>query len=141
MASDPSKIVRDFISTVWNAGDTSMVRSFIHPRYEVGGREGKTVGTEWVIANVTTFRHAFPDLTIEIEEMVASRDLVAVRTRLRGTHLGTWKEIAATGRQVDYQEAAFWTIDVGTGLIRRGSFIADGLTLRIQLGLLPASVW
>lgn len=138
MASDPSKIVRDFISTVWNAGDTSMVRSFIHPRYEV---EGKTVGTEWVIANVTTFRHAFPDLTIEIEEIVASRDLVAVRTRLRGTHLGTWKEIAATGRQVDYQEAAFWTIDVGTGLIRRGSFIADALTLRIQLGLLPASVW
>jgi predicted ester cyclase len=97
------------------------------------------VGPDWVIANVTRFRHAFPDLTVEIEEIVASRDLVAVRTRLRGTHLGTWKAVAATGLRVDYQEAAFWTFDPKTSLIRRGHFIADGLTLRIQLGLLPAS--
>ena len=138
MTPDPSVVVRGFIATVWNAGDTATVRSYIHPEY---GVDGETVGPAWVAANVAQFRRAFPDLTVTIEQIVAAGDLVAVRLRMQGTHLGQWKDIAPTLRPVDYQEAAFWTVDPETSLIRSGHFVADALTLRIQLGLLSSSAW
>lgn len=37
MATDPSSVVRDFITSIWNAGDTTAVRSYIHPEYSVDG--------------------------------------------------------------------------------------------------------
>lgn len=138
MAPDLSQVVRDFIAVVWNAGDTSMARMYIHPEYTVDGEEA---GPDWVATNAARFRHAFPDLKVTVEQIAASDDLVAVRLRMQGTHLGIWKDVAPTGRRVDYQEASFWTVDAETGLIRSGHFVADALTPRIQLGLLPPSVW
>lgn len=138
MATDPSSVIRDFITSIWNAGDTTAVRSYIHPEYSV---DGEIVGPDWVATNVARFRYAFPDLTMTIEQIVAAGDLVAIRLRMQGTHLGQWKGIAPTHHQVDYQEAAFWTVDLETGLVRSGHFVADALTLRIQLGLLPSSIW
>lgn len=138
MAPDPSSIVRAFIATVWNAGKISDVHNCIHPEYSV---DGQTVGKDWVEANVAQFRLAFPNLTVTIEQIVAADETVAARLRMQGTHLGQWKGIAPTHRRVDYQEAAFWTVDPETGLIRSGHFVADALTLRVQLGLLPSTAW
>ncbi len=39
MKIDPSEIVRDFITTVWNAGRTSDIPGYIHPKYTVDGEE------------------------------------------------------------------------------------------------------
>jgi len=59
--------------------------------------------------------------------------------RLRGTHLGEWKGWPPTGRTVDYREAAFWTFE--DGKLRAGQFVADTLSLRVQLGIIPATAW
>lgn len=50
-----------------------------------------------------------------------------------------WTGIPASGRRTDYREAAFWTLR--DGQIVEGQFVAESLTLRVQLGQIPAIVW
>ncbi len=47
------------------------------------------------------FRTAFPDLTAEPVEMVASDDWVAMRYTVRGTHRGEFQGHAPTGRSFE----------------------------------------
>jgi predicted ester cyclase len=106
----------------------------IHPDYLI---DGVGHGPEAVKSNVKAFREAFPDLTWAIEDVVAEGDRVAMRLMLRGTHLGVFRGIAPTGRQVTMQEMVFWRLL--DGRLHSGWFQADMLGLRVQLGALPAS--
>jgi predicted ester cyclase len=47
-------------------------------------------------------RAAFPDLNTTIEQLIAEGDWVAHRMVHRGTHLGEFRGIAPTGRQVEF---------------------------------------
>src|SRR5690606_10596320 len=51
---------------------------------------------------VDAFRGAFPDLHIEVEDMVAEGDKVTARCRVRGTHRGDALGIAATNKEIDF---------------------------------------
>ena len=46
---------------------------------------------------------AFPDATMEINEQLAERDLVATRKTLRGTHLGELWGLPPTGNRVAFE--------------------------------------
>src|ERR1700759_3205462 len=46
---------------------------------------------------------AFPDATMEINEQLAERDLVATRKTLRGTHLGELWDLPPTGNRVEFE--------------------------------------
>jgi predicted ester cyclase len=45
-------------------------------------------------------RVAFPDVTIELEDIVAEGDKIAFRSTMRGTHQGEFLDIAPTGLEV-----------------------------------------
>ena len=121
-----------FITEVWNAGDLGVADEVIHPDYVVPG-----IGyvAEAVKQNVTAFREAFPDLAWTIDDVVGEGDRVAIRLTLHGTHLGTFRGIAPTGRSVTMQEMVFWRLI--DGRLHTGWFQADMMGLRIQLGVLP----
>lgn len=97
-------VARRFITQVWNAGELAAVDTLIHPDYEVPGVE---TGPEAVKRNVLTFRAAFPDLVLTIDEIIGEGDRVAMRVTLRGTHLGTFRGIVPTGRVVTMEEVCF----------------------------------
>ena len=61
---------------------------------------GAPPGPQAVAAVVAMFRAAFPDLTIEIDELVAEGDKVCARATTRGTHRGTIFGLAPTGKTV-----------------------------------------
>jgi predicted ester cyclase len=129
-------VIRQFIDVIWNLGETDRIAEFIHEDYAV---DGTVVGPGWVADNVASYRLAFPDLEVAIVETVSDRNHVAALLRLRGTHQGLWRGILATGLPVDYREAAFWSFSGGK--IVSGQFVAESLTLRVQLGQIPRSVW
>jgi predicted ester cyclase len=122
-----------FITDVWNAGDLGVADEVIHPDYVVPGIGH---GAAAVKQNVTAFREAFPDLVWTIDDVVGEGDRVAVRLTLHGTHQGTFRDIAPTGRSVTMQEMAFWRLL--DGRLHAGWFQADMMGLRIQLGVLPS---
>lgn len=131
-----AELVKRFVSQVWNEGNFSQIDRFVAKDYEV---DATRVGRDWIVNNVSRFRSAFPDLQVSIVTIVCEENQIAAMLRLQGTHLGDWRGFPASGERVDYREAAFWTVQ--NGLISRGEFIAESLTMRIQLGLLPTSSW
>ena len=54
---------------------------------------------------------AFPRYEIVVDEMIAERDLVALRGTFRGVHLGTFAGIPATGRQAAAGLMIFYRIE------------------------------
>ena len=57
-------------------------------------------GPEGFIGFFTQFRHAFPDLKIAVEHMVADDDNVAIAYTATGTHQGPFQGIPATGKKI-----------------------------------------
>lgn len=80
---------------------------------------------------------AFPDVQITTEEMIAVNDKVVLRWTFRGTHLGTFRDIPATGNAVTWSGIDLYTIINGkiTSSIRE----ADSLNLLQQLNVTVSS--
>src|SRR5688572_9901642 len=53
--------------------------------------------------NAETLFTAFPDIQVDVQDMFATDDKVAVRVRLTGTHAGPFLGHQATGKRIDYQ--------------------------------------
>jgi steroid delta-isomerase-like uncharacterized protein len=77
------------------------VDSFFAPEFvSHNNPPGFPPGVDGVKQFFSMFRDAFPDVTVEIDEMVAEGDRVAVATTFTGTHEGELMGVAPTGRRV-----------------------------------------
>jgi steroid delta-isomerase-like uncharacterized protein len=64
-------------------------------------------------ARVAEIRRAFPDLEMTIERQIAEGPWVATRVTYRGTHLGDFAGIPATGRRIEYAGTAMDRLENG----------------------------
>ena len=80
---------------------------------------------------VEVIKRGFPDLHAHIDDIVAAGGLVAVRLTFRGTHLGEYLGIPATGRTVEYVSYEFYRI--AGGLIAEEWICSDMATMDRQL--------
>lgn len=82
-------------------------------------------------------RAAFPDLRMDVEDVLADGDKAVARVRVTGTHTAEFMGIPATGRSV-----AVNLIDISRfgndGLAREHWGVVDQLALMQQLGAIPA---
>jgi len=51
------------------------------------------------------FVRAFPDLKVQIDDVIAEEDKVVMRATTTGTHQGDLMGIAATGKKISYEES------------------------------------
>jgi predicted ester cyclase len=84
---------------------------------------------------VTDLRRGFPDLKITIEQVIGEGEFVAIRSRVEGTHLGTYRGIPPTGRPIAQSQLHLFHI-VG-GQSRETWQEIDGLGIMQQLGIFP----
>lgn len=85
---------------------------------------------------IAPFRTSFPDVRMQIVQLVGEADTVAARFRCSGTHLGPWRGHAPTGRRFeDIDEVYFFTFR--EGLIAQAWGLEDTLERCRQLGLRP----
>ena len=85
---------------------------------------------------VIMFHDAFPDVSFQIEELIAEGDTVAARVTWSGTHRGNWLGIAPTDRAVQQKQMHFMHFRDGQMIDHVA--VRDDLGLRQQLGVLPA---
>jgi predicted ester cyclase len=98
-------IAREVMERAFNQGDVSAVDEYTDPN---GIDHQEPPGTDFIAHvkyAVQGMRSAFPDLHFEIHDMLAEGDIVAFRSTMTGTHLGTLdlmpgRALPATGRKV-----------------------------------------
>jgi steroid delta-isomerase-like uncharacterized protein len=65
-----------------------------------GGSIGQTADLASFQSALASMFASFPDLHLELHDSIAENDRVAVRVTLRGTHLGEFQGVPATGNRV-----------------------------------------
>jgi steroid delta-isomerase-like uncharacterized protein len=95
---------------------------------------GPIRGPEGVRQTLNNLLTGFPDLRLEIEQILASGDHVVTRVRLNGTHRGNFAGIAPTNKSVSWRGCT--VSEVRNGKVIRSRVYADNATLFQQIGAL-----
>jgi len=121
-----------------NAHDIDGYLKLIDDAY-VGESEitGIVRGREGARQSLTAMFQAFPDLHIEVEEIIASGDHIVSRSHVTGTHKGAFGGAPATNKKVDWHSCN--VVEVKNGKAVRSRLYADNVSLLRQLGVLPAA--
>jgi len=83
---------------------------------------------------IAPFRASFPDMQMEIVQLVVEGDTVVGRFRCSGTHLGPWRGHEPTGRRFErVDEVGFFTVHAGR--LARAWGLEDTHDRLRQLGL------
>ncbi|MEV0829291.1 ester cyclase [Nonomuraea rubra] len=81
------------------------IDEIVHPDVQVGTPLPLEVtGTAAMKEVLAVLRRAFPDLHIQIEDVIAEGDRVVTRNTVTGTHRGEYMGIPPTGRSITYKE-------------------------------------
>jgi predicted ester cyclase len=118
--------VRRFVDEAVNGGQDELIDELVAPELTGAVRE-------WFGA----FRASFPDVHMDIVELVADGDTVVGRFECSATHLGEWRGHAPTGRRFErVDEVYFFTFDGDRIAAVWG--LEDTLDRFQQLGLDPS---
>jgi steroid delta-isomerase-like uncharacterized protein len=138
MSAQNKTVMRRIYEEVWNQGNFDVLDEVVSPNY-IGhlptppnaptGREG----LRWLIQ---TYRNAFPDIHVQLEDQFAEDDKVMSRITIRGTHQGQFMHIPPTGNEVSLQAIVVTRFENGQNA--EGWAAIDRLILMQQLGVIPA---
>jgi steroid delta-isomerase-like uncharacterized protein len=78
--------------------------------------------------------NALPDLEIEVQQRHVAEDAIVVEVMIRGTHLGGWRGLPATGRRIEFPLCGVYTFDGDDRLAGEKIYYDRGTVLR-QLGV------
>jgi steroid delta-isomerase-like uncharacterized protein len=91
-------------------------------------------GLDGVRSYYTELLSALPDLTIDVQRRHVSTDSIIVEVIIRGTHLGPWRGLPATGRKIEFPLCGVYTFDADDRLAGERIYYDRGAVLG-QLGL------
>jgi len=109
--------------------------TFDHPRYEIIPTGDVFDGAARVAQYFDETRTAFPDQRNELIAMYHSDDAVIVEFTLRGTHLGSFRGLPATGRAFTCRTLAIFVFEPGGEGIVCERVYFDSATILRQLGI------
>jgi steroid delta-isomerase-like uncharacterized protein len=117
-------VVSRFYAELWNDWRLDLADEIVSSGIHFRGSLGTvTAGLAEFKRYVEAVREAFPDWHNQVDEMIASGDLVVTRMTWSGTHRGALGDIAATGARVEYSGAAFFRLS--QGLIEEAWVVGD----------------
>jgi steroid delta-isomerase-like uncharacterized protein len=137
MSSEQNKlIVRRLFEEPWK-GDLGVVDELIDRDY-VGYDPSipePLRGPDGFKENVSTYRAAYSDARITVDDQIAEGDKVATRWTARGKHDGDLMGVAATGKQVTVSGLTFSRL--ANGKVVEGYTNWDTFGMMQQLGVVP----
>lgn len=92
-------IVRRLFDEVWSKGRLDTIDEFVTKDIVGHDPMNPVKGSGSLRDVVKKYRTAFPDLHLDIQDLLSAGDKVVVRWRATGTHRGPLESLPATGRQ------------------------------------------
>ena len=119
-------VVRRLVEEVFNGSRLEVIEELYAPELARAARH-------WM----APFRASFPDVRMEIVELIAEGDKVVGRFTCSATHLGAWLGHAPTGRRFERVDEV-WIFRLRDGRIVDVWSLEDTLERLRQLGLTPS---
>lgn len=107
-----NKILITDLLKIFESGDTERLNDIVAPDY-LHNIETIPPGRAAFKQYVAGLRAAVPDIRMPVLNMVADGDIVAVRNRVRGTHLGDLGPLKASGNRFDITVMHFYRVSEG----------------------------
>lgn len=130
-------IFHRWFSEAWNKGNVEVAEEVISPDFTVHGAGGQPIksGITGVQDLVRTWRAAFPDGEMVVEDVIAEGDIVAARLIWRGTHTGEFYGTPPSGKRVEVTSIGIDRME--NGKIVEGWGEMDMVGMLRQIGALP----
>ena len=96
--------------------------------------EDHRTGRDGVRSYYVEIMRALPDLVIEVGDRHVASDTVVLEVTIRGTHLGSWRGLPATGRRVGFPLCAVYMFDATDQLSGERVYYDRAAVLK-QLGM------
>ena len=129
----PSDTVRRLLEEVLNRGNLELTHQLLHSEYRYESPTETMNGVAEFQEFVAALRAAFPDFHVSVEGILAIDSSTSTKVRVRGTHLGEFFGISATGKAIDVYGVVL--SDFVDGRIHREWELLDNQTLFAQLGV------
>ncbi|HEX6716465.1 MAG TPA: ester cyclase [Pyrinomonadaceae bacterium] len=137
MSEENKQLLRRWFDEVWNKGREDAIEEMFDENGIAHGLSDDPSnpmrGPKDYRPFYNTFRQAFPNMEIVIEDMVAEGDKVAARCSVRAKHEGDFLGRAATQAPVDFTGITIVRIDNGKIVEAWNNF--DFMTMHKQIGL------
>jgi steroid delta-isomerase-like uncharacterized protein len=137
MSEENKRLMHRWFEEVWTKGDANAIAEMASEDMVIHGLTDSN-GTPVTGAQAfrefhKTFRSAFPNIVIEVEDCIAEGDKVVARCAVRGKHTGHSLGIAPTSADVDFTGIAICRIREGKIVEAWNNF--DFMRLNRQLGV------
>ncbi len=116
-------VVRRLVDEVMNTGRLDLIAELFSPNLAPEAER-------WI----APFRSSFPDMRMDIVDLIAEGDKVVGRFMCSGTHLGEWRGHAPTGRRFEAVDEVYF-FKLSEGRIVDAWGMEDTLGRMEQLGL------
>jgi len=136
-SEEAKEIIRRWNEEGWSGGKYELAHEIISPNMIVHGAGGQTVGMgpDGLIDLIRTWRTAFPDGHMEIDDLIVEGDTVAIRNTWYGTQEADFYGVPPSGKRVAVTSVG---IDrVKDGLVTEGWGELDMVGMMQQMGALP----
>ena len=92
--------------------DQALATDLISPSalFHVPGRPTALLGPTGYLTVLQLLRSGFPDIQWTLEDLVVEETRAAARFTVRGTHLGPFLGVAATGKTIDLKSIGFYRL-------------------------------
>ena len=123
MSEQNKAVVRRLLDEVMNAGRLEVIDELYSPRLAAAAKR-------WI----APFRESFPDVHMDVVELIAEGDKVVGRFKCAGTHLGEWLGHPPTGRRFEAIDEVY-IFRFSEGRVVHAWGLEDTLKRLEQLGL------
>ena len=111
MARTPKELVLSFYREVWNNADEAVARDILHEDFRFRGSLGPELrGRDGFIDYMRSIHQALGNYVCIAEDLITTEDRAAARMTFKGIHRGPFFGVDATGRQIEWAGAAFFTM-------------------------------
>ena len=141
MAAEENKaLVRRYLEEAWSKGNTRIINDILAPNYTLrilqhssAHEDSVAHGPQVVKQTIDVYHHAFSDMQMTPQLIIAEGDRVAVEWTAHGEHTGNFRGIPPSGKQLSYAGITIFRVE--DGKIVEEIYLADRLGLWQQLGI------
>ncbi len=136
MSEENKRLVSRIYDEAISSGIYDVIDELVAPNYVSHGLPMAVSSPQEFRKSIETFRLAFPDLYMLVEEQIADGDRVSNQGYITGTHRAEFLGVPASGQQIKVNVISIWRFE--DSKVAESWIQIDLLSLMQQIGAVPA---